>query len=96
MVEGLLGVAAIHTPHSREQVAIANAVFVYVLTRVIAERAVLARGKERRLPAVESEPLKFPRLAKVQQQFRAIDTDRHFGIGLDALLDGLLGAASRS
>lgn len=96
IMESLLAVAAVHTDNPHEQVAIANAVFVYVLTRAIAERAVLARGKERRLPAVEADPRKFPRLAKVQNQFRVIDTDRHFGIGLDALLDGLLEAGSRS
>lgn len=92
IMESLLAVAAGHTDNAHEQVAIANAVFVYVLTRVIAERAVRARGKERRLPAVEADPRKFPRLVKVQSQFRTIDTDRHFGIGLDALLDGLLGS----
>lgn len=92
IMEGLLAVAAAHTDNPHEQVAIANAVFVYVLTRVIAERAVLARGKERKLPAVEAEPRRFPRLVKVQSQFRTIDADRHFGVGLDALLDGLLGS----
>ena len=56
----------------------------------MAERAVLARGRERRLPAVDAEPRRFPLLAELQNQFRTIDTDRHFTIGLGALLDGLL------
>ena len=90
IMESLLSVAADHTPRGADQVAVANAVFVYVVTRAIAERAVLARGKVRAIPAVEAEPRRFPRLAKVQSQFRAIDTDRHFEIGLEALLDGLL------
>ena len=94
MIEGLLAVAAVHTENPREQVAIANAVFVYAVTRAMAERAVLARGRERTLPAVDAEPRRFPLLSKVQHQFRTIDTDRHFTIGLDALLDGLLTGGS--
>ena len=90
IIEGLLGVAADHTADRREQVAIANAVFVYVTTRVMAERAVLARGKERTLPAAAENPKRFPRLIQAQSQFTTIDVDRHFAIGLDALLDGLL------
>lgn len=90
ILESLLAVAADHTDVGREQVAIANAVFVYVLTRVIAERAVLARGRRRKLPAVEADPARFPRLAAAQGYFAAIDTDRHFAIGIDALLSGLL------
>ena len=49
-----------------------------------------ARGRERTLPGVDAEPRRFPLLSKVQHQFRTVDTDRHFTIGLDALLDGLL------
>lgn len=94
MIEGLLEVAAVHTENPREQVAIANAVFVYAVTRAIAERAVLARGRERKLPAVDAAPHRFPLLAGVRHQFRTIDTDRHFTIGLDALLDGLLTGGS--
>jgi hypothetical protein len=90
MLERLLEVAATHTPHSREQVAIANAVFVYAVTRAHAEQAVLARGSVRRLPAVEARPSQFPRLSTVQGQFCVIDTDRHFAVGLDALIRGLL------
>ena len=90
IIEGLLAVAATHTPHARDQVAMTNAVFVYAVSRAQAEQAVLARGSVRRLPAVEARPNRFPRLATVQSQFCVIDTDRQFSVGLDALIDGLL------
>ncbi len=90
IMELLLGVAADHSSDDAEQVAIANAVFVYVLSRVAAERAVLAGGRRRTLPAVEEEPRRYPRLVRVQKEFMTINVERHFAIGLDALLFGLL------
>ncbi len=90
MMEGLLVVAAAHTENPWEQVAIANEVFVYAVTRAQAEHAVLARRNQRRLPAVEARPRHFPRLAMMQAEYHSIDTDRHFDMGLAALLRGLL------
>ncbi len=90
IMEGLLRVAADHTTDAAGQVAIANAVFVYVLTRAIAERAVLARGRRRTIPAIERHPERFPHLAANEARFATIDVDHHFAVGLDALLDGLL------
>ncbi|MGZ6909259.1 MAG: TetR/AcrR family transcriptional regulator [Acidimicrobiia bacterium] len=91
IMEALLATAAAHTRRGDEQVDIANAVFVYILMRAIAERAVLARGNRRSLPVVRAHPERFPRLLAAQQAFGHIDVDRHFAVGLDALLDGLLG-----
>jgi AcrR family transcriptional regulator len=90
IMELLLTVAAEHTSDGAEQVAIANAVFVYVFTRIIAERAVTARGRRRTLPALELEPRRYPRLQQHQARFATIDIDTHFRVGLRALLDGLL------
>jgi AcrR family transcriptional regulator len=92
MVEQLLGVVEAHTKSPRKQVEIANAIFVYVLTRVMAERAVTARGRRRTLPAVEEAPRVFPRLVRHQAMFATVDVETHFQVGLAALLDGLLGA----
>ena len=96
IVEGLLAVASDRTDDDDVVVAIANAVFVYVLTRVMAERAVLAGGRRRTLPAVTAEPDRFPHLFRVQGRFASIDTDRHFGLGLEALLAGLAGEGAPS
>ena len=96
MMEGLLHVAGDHTADDDDQVAIANAVFVYVLSRVVVERAVLAAGRRRTLPALDADPRRFEHLRRVQRQFSTVNVDRHFEIGLDALLDGLLNAGSRS
>lgn len=90
IMEGLLAVAAEHTADPAGQVEIANAVFVYVLTRAIAERAVLDRGRKRTIPAIARHPERFPRLSSNQAAFSTIDVDHHFAVGLDALLDGLV------
>ena len=90
IMEGLLATAEDHTKQGGEQVAIANACFVYVLSRVAVERSVSARGRSRSLPAVEAEPDRFPRLVQHRFEFSNVNADRHFAIGLDALLTGLL------
>jgi AcrR family transcriptional regulator len=90
IMESLLAVAAEHSPDPDRQVEIANAVFVYVAMRLMAEEAVLVRGRRRSLPAVAAHPERFPRLVETQARFGTIDTDRHFEVGLAALLDGLL------
>ncbi len=95
IVESLLAVVSDGTDDDEVVVGIANAVFVYVLTRVMAERAVLAGGRRRALPAVTAEPDRFPHLVRVQGRFASIDTDRHFGLGLEALLAGLAGEGAR-
>ena len=90
IMEGLLVVAAEHRAGSADQVQIANTVFIYVLTRVIAEHAMVARRTQRSLPAVEATPRRFARLVEVQSEFKRLDVDRDFATGLDALLAGLL------
>ncbi len=90
VMEGLLVVAAEQTAESAGQVQIANTVFVYVLTRVIAERAMVERRTRPNLPAVAATPRRFARLVDVQSEFKRLDVDRDFATGLDALLDGLL------
>lgn len=95
MMEGLLWVVRDHTADDGEQVAIANAVFVYVLSRVVVERAVLAAGRRRSLPAVDAEPRRFENLRRVQSRFSTINVDSHFEIGLDALLSGLLDSSAQ-
>jgi len=97
IVESLLAVAAVETDDVDRQVAIANALFVYVVTRVHAERAVtrgLHDGRTRALPAVRRAPERFPRLAEAAPCFAVVDTDAHFERGLRALLDGLLDATA--
>ncbi|MEP6624505.1 MAG: TetR/AcrR family transcriptional regulator C-terminal domain-containing protein [Acidimicrobiia bacterium] len=95
MMEGLLAVAADHAESTIRQCEIANAVFVYAVTRAQAERAVLARGSTRQLPAVEARPKQYPHLAALEHRFAVIDVDRHFAVGLDALLVGLLADGDR-
>ncbi len=90
MMEGLLAVAADHTGSTIRQCVIAHAVFVYALTRAQAERAVARRRSGRQLPAVAARPKKYPRLAALEHQFPAVDANREFAVGLDALLTGLL------
>jgi AcrR family transcriptional regulator len=90
LMEWLLVTAAGATPKKERRVDIANGVFTYILMRVMVERAALAGGRDRSLPAVEAHPERFPRLVEVQRRFAHIDTQRHFRVGLDALLDGLL------
>ena len=90
IVESLLEAVADHTEEPLEQVAIANACFVYVLGRVMVERKVLSSGRRRSMPALASTPERFPRLAHVQSEFTTVNADRHFSIGLDALIHGLL------
>jgi len=90
IMEALLIVAAEAMPDPQRQVDLANAVFVYVAMRVIAEEAVLAGGRRRSLPAVAEHPERFPNLLAARTRFARVDTNRHFAIGLDALLAGLL------
>lgn len=87
IMEGLLAVAADHTTRSADQVGIANAIFEYVLTRVIAERAAMARGSRWTAPAAEARPRQFARLVRMQGEFRTLDAERDFALGLEALLE---------
>ncbi len=89
IMEGLLRVASDHTTDPGRQVEIANALFVYVLTRAIAERAVLAHGRKRTIPAIARHPERFPHLASNQAAYSTIDPDDEFAAGLRALLDRL-------
>ena len=94
LMEWLLATAAAVTPQPDRRVDIANGVFVYVLMRVMTERAALAGGSDRALPMVKAHPERFPHLVESWRRFSRIDTERHFTVGLDALLDGLLRGAS--
>lgn len=89
IMEGLLRVANDHTTDASGQVEIANVVFVYVLTRAIAERAVLERGRRRTIPGIERHPERFPHLAGNEARFATIDVDEDFAAGLRSLLDRL-------
>lgn len=89
IMEGLLRAVSDHTTDPGRQVEIANAVFVYVLTRAIAERAVLARGRKRSIPAIDRHPERFPHLASNQAAFSRIDADEEFAAELRAFLDRL-------
>ena len=90
IIEGLLAVAATHTPRTERQVHIAHAVFVHVLTSVIAESAVLGLRAKRSFPTVATGPRRFVRLVELWSEFKRLDIERDFNTGLDALLDGLL------
>ena len=90
IMEGLLVVSATHTTRTEHQVQIAHAIFVYVLTRVIAESAVLGRRTQRSFPKVGTGPRTFARLVELWPEFKRLDTERDFSTGLDVLLDGLL------
>ncbi len=90
IMESLLATAAGATRSTARRVDIANAVFVYVLMRAVAERSVLAGGRRRSIPTAQAHPDRFPELAAAQGYFAEIDTDRHFAIGIDALLRGVV------
>ena len=90
IMESLLATTADATRSRARRVDIANAVFVYVLMRAIAERSVLAGGRRRGIPTAQAHPDRFPELVAAQGYFAEIDTDRHFAIGIDALLSGLV------
>ena len=90
IMESLLATTADATRSRARRVDIANAVFVYVLMRAVAERSVLAGGRRRGIPTAQAHPDRFPELAAAQGYFAEIDTDRHFAIGIDALLRGMV------
>jgi AcrR family transcriptional regulator len=90
IMEWLLVTATAVTKRKDRRVDIANGVFVHVLMRVMVERAALAGGRDRTLAAADAHPERFPNLTEVRSRFERLDTDRHFAVGLDALLEGLL------
>jgi len=95
LMEWLLATAATVTKRADRRVDIANGVFVYVLMRVVVERAALAGGRERKLSMVDAHPERFPHLVELQRRFARLDTERHFSVGLNALLDGLMSESRR-
>lgn len=85
--EGLLGMCSRDGTDGADDVATANAVFAYVLARV--QLAETASQRKRRLRHLRQDPGRYPLMAANMSEFAACEIDRHFSIGLDALLVGL-------
>ncbi len=78
-----------------ELVAAANSLFAYVLSRGELEEAVRASGVLRSLPWDEGATER-PLLNSLRDEYEVARLDEHFNFGLELLLRGLLGHASRA
>lgn len=73
-----------------DQVAAANAVFVYVLMRAEAEHAVRRTGTLRRnLAQMRAHGQRLPHLSAHVREYSVARLDEHFAFGLEALLAGV-------
>ena len=90
IIEELLAVVADSTDDARKQAEIAEAVFVYVLGRVAGERGLASGAAGTRAFPADVRARRYPRLAAVRAEFTSVAAQRHFTVGLDALLTGLL------
>jgi AcrR family transcriptional regulator len=88
-VDGLLGVAVDLGLGEFEAVAAANAVFTFVLMRVMAEQAVRDAKEVRRSLALPRSGV--PHLREHRRFYEVAQFDAHFTYGLDLIIDGILG-----
>lgn len=70
-------------------VAVVNAVLMYVLMRVEAERTVRAAGAVRRSLKIAASERSLPLLEALQAHYTTAEFDTHFEFGLEALVRGL-------
>jgi AcrR family transcriptional regulator len=89
VVEGLLAVAAAHGVTGAEAVGVVNAVFAYVLARAQLRDAA-ATAPQRELAPLAADPARYPHVRANRAEFAVRQIDKHFPIGLDALLRGLV------
>lgn len=87
IVEGLLRAAERGGRHGFAAVAVANAVFTFVLMRVELEGAIRSSGVVHR--RVARAPVSRPLLTAHASYYEVAQLDAHFSFGLDALLRGL-------
>jgi AcrR family transcriptional regulator len=88
VVEHLLSVAHDDGLDGPAAVASVNAVFAYVLARAQVHDA-LAGGPRRQLAPVRAEPGRYPHVWANRPEFARARTERHFLVGLAALVAGL-------
>jgi AcrR family transcriptional regulator len=88
IVESLLGSAHSEGITGPTAVASTNAVFAYVLARVQLREA--AMPTRRGLVPVRQEPSRYPHVTANRSEFARCEADRHFAIGLDAIVSGVL------
>jgi len=88
IIESLLEYAERHGVTGERAVAHVNAVYAYVLARAqLLER--LATAPQRRLAHAQADPKRYRLIRANLAEFRIPKTDKHFAIGLDALIMGL-------
>ena len=88
--ESLLATALAHGKRGFDAVAAVNAILMYVLMRVEAERTVRRAGAVRRsLRRVRAHPEQFPALHEHLVHYELARFDEHFDYGLETLLNGM-------
>ena len=94
VVEALLARASASGVQGGEAVASTNAVFAYVLARTqLRESAMTKPGGPSR--PISRNAKRYPYLVLNRAEYATCEADRHFAIGLDALIGGLPTAVSR-
>jgi len=88
IVETLLARAAANGRAGAPAVATVNAVYAYVLIRCQLRDAA-RMSPRRKLAPVRRARTRYPHITANLDEFAVARTDRHFGVGLDALLRGL-------
>ena len=88
IVEALLAAAESDGTTGAEAVAVVNAVFAYVLARAQLRDAA-ATAPHRELAPLVAEPDRYPHVAANRPEFAVRQIDKHFRLGLDALLRSL-------
>ena len=85
VVEALLAAAAADGVTGAEAVAAVNAVFAFVLARAQLRDAAAAAPR-RELAPLAAEPHRYPHIGANRPEFAVRQIDKHFAVGLDALL----------
>ncbi len=88
-VEGLLRRVELAGFADAEMVAAVNAVMMYVLMRVEAERTVAAGGAVKRTLNLRGKDPELPLMSRLRRHYSTAQFDVHFEYGLAALLRGI-------